>query len=55
MIHLKTHLVYSSSYFRKKLSAVSYYEQAKMIGQMRKGKGKNKTESQNNFFYNAFR
>ena len=41
--------------FHEKLSAVSYYEEAKMIGRIRKVKGKNKTSANIIFFYNAFR
>ena len=33
--------------FQEKFSAVSYYEEAKMIGRIRKMKGKNKTECKN--------
>ena len=32
--------------FHEKVSAVSYYEQAKMIGRILKGKGKNKDSEQ---------
>ena len=54
MIHLKTRPVYVSSYFMKIFLQYLKYEQGKMIGRIRKGKGKNKTVCQNQFFYNTF-